>query len=166
MCEGRGRARGADHADGGIQFSGDIAKALAAGASSVMLGNSIAGVEESPGEIVISQGEHFKEYRGMGSLGAMQGTSFSKDRYFQGSVDSGKVVPEGIEGRVPYKGPLAPLVHQFVGGLRQAMGYCGTPSVADLQRRGKFIRVSPASLRESHPHDVTMTKAAPNYRLQ
>ena len=153
-------------ADGGVQFSGDIAKAIAAGASSVMLGNSIAGVEESPGQVVISQGEHFKEYRGMGSLGAMQGTSFSKDRYFQGSVDSGKVVPEGIEGRVPYKGPLAPLVHQLVGGLRQAMGYCGTPSVADLQARGRFIRVSPASLRENHPHDVTMTKAAPNYPLR
>jgi len=152
-------------ADGGVQFSGDLAKALAAGASSVMLGNVLAGVEESPGDIVLSQGERFKEYRGMGSLGAMQGTSYSKDRYFQGSVESGKVVPEGIEGRVPYKGPLTPLVHQLVGGLRQAMGYCGAPSIPHLQREGRFIRVSPASLRENHPHDVTITKAAPNYPL-
>jgi IMP dehydrogenase len=101
----------------------------------------------------------------MGSLGAMQGRSFSKDRYFQGSVESGKLVPEGIEGRVPYKGPLAPVIHQFVGGLRQAMGYCGARSVAELQRTGRFIKISPASLRESHPHDVLITKEAPNYRL-
>ena len=151
-------------ADGGVQFSGDIAKALAAGADAVMLGNALAGVEESPGEIVMHQGERFKEYRGMGSLGAMQGRSFSKDRYFQGSVESGKVVPEGIEGRVAYKGPLGHVLHQLVGGLRQAMGYCGARTVGDLQEHGQFIRISPASLRESHPHDVIMTKEAPNYR--
>src|SRR5690606_33229355 len=133
-------------ADGGVQFSGDIAKALAAGASTVMLGNALAGVDESPGDIVVQHGERFKEYRGMGSMGAMQGRSFSKDRYFQGSVDSGKLVPEGIEGRVPYKGPIAPVLHQFVGGLRQAMGYCGARSVPQLQREGRFIRISPASL--------------------
>jgi IMP dehydrogenase len=129
----------------------------------VMLGNALAGVEESPGEIVVQQGERFKEYRGMGSMGAMQGRSFSKDRYFQGSVESGKVVPEGIEGRVPYKGPLGAVIHQLVGGLRQAMGYCGTPDIGSLQRDGRFIRISPASLRESHPHDVVITKEAPNY---
>jgi IMP dehydrogenase len=152
-------------ADGGVQFSGDIAKALAAGADTVMLGNALAGVDESPGEIVVQHGERFKEYRGMGSMGAMQGRSFSKDRYFQGSVDSGKVVPEGIEGRVPYKGPLSNVLHQFVGGLRQAMGYCGARTVADLQTETHFIRVSPASLRENHPHDVVITKEAPNYRV-
>ncbi len=150
-------------ADGGVQFSGDIAKALAAGSSSVMVGNALAGVDESPGAIVIHQGEQFKEYRGMGSMGAMQGRSFSKDRYFQAGVESGKVVPEGIEGRVPYKGPLANVIHQLVGGLRQAMGYCGAPTVADLQATSRFIRVSPASLRENHPHDVVITKEAPNY---
>ncbi len=152
-------------ADGGVQFSGDVAKALAAGASTVMLGNALAGVDESPGEIVMQQGERFKEYRGMGSLGAMQGRSYSKDRYFQGSVDSGKLVPEGIEGRVPYKGPLGIVLHQLVGGLRQAMGYCGARTVAELQAEGRFIRISPASLRESHPHDVVITKEAPNYQL-
>jgi IMP dehydrogenase len=151
-------------ADGGVQFSGDVAKALAAGADTVMLGNALAGVEEAPGEIVVQQGERFKEYRGMGSMGAMQGRSFSKDRYFQGSVESGKLVPEGIEGRVPYKGPIAPVLHQLVGGLRQAMGYCGASSIAELQANGRFIKISPASLRESHPHDVVITKEAPNYR--
>ncbi len=151
-------------ADGGVQFSGDLAKALAAGADCVMLGNALAGVDEAPGDIVVSHGERFKEYRGMGSLGAMQGRSFSKDRYFQGSVDSEKVVPEGIEGRVPYKGPLSNVLHQLVGGLRQAMGYCGVSSIPELQTRSRFIRISPASLRESHPHDVVITKEAPNYR--
>jgi len=152
-------------ADGGVQFSGDVAKALAAGADTVMVGNALAGVEESPGDIVVAAGERFKEYRGMGSLGAMQGRSFSKDRYFQGSVESGKVVPEGIEGRVPYKGPIANVLHQLIGGLRQAMGYCGSRSIAELQTNGRFIRITPASLRESHPHDVVITKEAPNYRL-
>jgi IMP dehydrogenase len=163
-CAQAARERGVPIvADGGVQFSGDVAKALAAGADTVMLGNALAGVDESPGEIVVQQGERFKEYRGMGSMGAMQGRSFSKDRYFQGSVESGKVVPEGIEGRVPYKGPLANVLHQLVGGLRQAMGYCGARTVDDLQRDARFIRISPASLRESHPHDVVITKEAPNY---
>jgi IMP dehydrogenase len=151
-------------ADGGVQFSGDVAKALAAGADIVMVGNALAGVDESPGDIVVQAGERFKEYRGMGSLGAMQGRSYSKDRYFQGSVESGKVVPEGIEGRVPYKGPLANVLHQLVGGLRQAMGYCGARTIGELQTESRFIRISPASLRESHPHDVVITKEAPNYR--
>jgi IMP dehydrogenase len=163
-CASAARERGVPIvADGGVQFSGDVAKALAAGADTVMLGNALAGVDESPGEIVVQQGERFKEYRGMGSMGAMQGRSFSKDRYFQGSVESGKVVPEGIEGRVPYKGPLSNVLHQLVGGLRQAMGYCGARTVDDLQRDARFIRISPASLRESHPHDVVITKEAPNY---
>jgi inosine-5'-monophosphate dehydrogenase len=152
-------------ADGGVQFSGDVAKALAAGADTVMVGNALAGVDESPGEIVVQAGERFKEYRGMGSLGAMQGRSFSKDRYFQGSVESGKVVPEGIEGRVPYKGPLGNVLHQLVGGLRQAMGYCGARTIEELQTNSRFIKISPASLRESHPHDVVITKEAPNYRV-
>jgi IMP dehydrogenase len=152
-------------ADGGVQFSGDVAKALAAGADIVMVGNALAGVDESPGEIVVAAGERYKEYRGMGSLGAMQGRSFSKDRYFQGSVESGKVVPEGIEGRVPYKGPLANVLHQLVGGLRQAMGYCGARTITELQTGSRFIKISPASLRESHPHDVVITKEAPNYRV-
>jgi IMP dehydrogenase len=165
-CAGAARGRGVPVvADGGVQFSGDIAKALAAGADTVMLGNALAGVEESPGEIVMQQGERYKEYRGMGSLGAMQGRSYSKDRYFQGSVESGKLVPEGIEGRVPYKGPLGIVLHQLVGGLRQAMGYCGARSVDDLQSQAQFMRVSPASLRESHPHDVVITKEAPNYQM-
>jgi IMP dehydrogenase len=164
-CARAARAQGIPIvADGGVQFSGDLAKALAAGADCVMLGNALAGVDESPGDIVVSHGERFKEYRGMGSLGAMQGRSFSKDRYFQASVDSEKVVPEGIEGRVPYKGPLANVLHQLVGGLRQAMGYCGVSSIPQLQAEGRFIRISPASLRESHPHDVVITKEAPNYR--
>jgi IMP dehydrogenase len=151
-------------ADGGVQFSGDVAKALAAGASSVMIGNAFAGVDEAPGDIVLLQGERFKEYRGMGSYGAMTARSYSKDRYFQAGVDSEKIVPEGVEGRVPYKGPLGNVVHQLVGGLRQAMGYCGARTVPELQAKGRFIRISPASLRESHPHDVVITKEAPNYR--
>ncbi|MGH9303066.1 MAG: IMP dehydrogenase [Acidimicrobiales bacterium] len=153
-------------ADGGVQFSGDVAKALAAGADTVMLGNALAGVDESPGEIVVNHGERFKEYRGMGSLGAMQGRGYSKDRYFQDGVEAGKLVPEGIEGRVPYKGPLSLVLHQLTGGLRQAMGYCGARSIADLQQNAQFVRVSPASLRESHPHDVVITKEAPNYQVR
>ncbi len=151
-------------ADGGITSSGDVAKAIAAGAETVMLGSMFAGTDEAPGDVILSQGERFKEYRGMGSLGAMRARSFSKDRYFQGDVeDVDKLVPEGIEGRVPYKGPLAPIVHQVVGGLRQAMGYCGAPTIEDL-RSARFVRVTGAGLRESHPHDVTITKDAPNYR--
>jgi IMP dehydrogenase len=152
-------------ADGGITSSGDIAKAIAAGADAVMLGSMFAGTDESPGDVVLSQGERYKEYRGMGSLGAMRARSFSKDRYFQGDVeDVEKLVPEGIEGRVPYKGALAPIVHQLVGGVRQAMGYCGAGTVEEL-KRAQFVRITGAGLRESHPHDVTITKEAPNYRL-
>ena len=148
--------------DGGIKFSGDISKAIAAGADSVMLGGLLAGTEESPGETILYQGRTFKSYRGMGSMGAMsQGAS---DRYSQ--EDSGKLVPEGIEGRVPYKGPLAELVYQLVGGLRSGMGYCGSKTIQDLQERASFLRVTSAGLRESHVHDVIITKEAPNYRLE
>jgi IMP dehydrogenase len=151
-------------ADGGVTSSGDIAKALAAGADAVMLGSLLAGVEEAPGDVMLYQGERFKEYRGMGSLGAMKARGFSKDRYFQGDVeDVDKLVPEGIEGRIPYKGPLRNVVHQLVGGLRQAMGYCGAASVAEL-KDARFVRITAAGLRESHPHDVAITKEAPNYR--
>ncbi len=152
-------------ADGGIRSSGDIAKAIAAGADTVMLGSMLAGTDEAPGEVIVAQGERFKEYRGMGSLGAMKARSFSKDRYFQGDVeDVDKLVPEGIEGRVPYKGPLAPIVHQVVGGLRQSMGYCGAATIEEMQARTQFTRITPAGLHESHPHGVTITKDAPNYR--
>jgi IMP dehydrogenase len=152
-------------ADGGVRSSGDIAKAIAAGADAVMLGSMLAGTDEAPGEVIVVQGERFKEYRGMGSLGAMKARSFSKDRYFQGDVeDVDKLVPEGIEGRVPYKGPLAPIVHQVVGGLRQAMGYCGTATIEEMKERTRFVRITPAGLLESHPHGVTITKDAPNYR--
>jgi IMP dehydrogenase len=151
-------------ADGGIRSSGDIAKAIAAGADTVMLGSMLAGTDEAPGEVIVAQGERFKEYRGMGSLGAMKARSFSKDRYFQGDVeDVEKLVPEGIEGRVPYKGPLAPIVHQLVGGLRQAMGYCGATTIEEM-KRARFVRITPAGLQESHPHGITITKDAPNYR--
>ena len=152
-------------ADGGITSSGDVAKAIAAGADTVMLGSMLAGTDESPGDVILVQGERFKEYRGMGSLGAMKARSFSKDRYFQGDVeDVDKLVPEGIEGRVLYKGPIAPIVYQLVGGLRQAMGYCGAATVEQLKTESRFVRITGAGLRESHPHDVTITKDAPNYR--
>jgi IMP dehydrogenase len=151
-------------ADGGITSSGDIAKAIGAGADAVMVGGMLAGTDETPGGVIVVQGERFKEYRGMGSLGAMKARGFSKDRYFQGDVeDVAELVPEGIEGRVAYKGPLGPIVHQLVGGLRQAMGYCGTPTVEEL-KEARFVRITGAGLRESHPHDVTITKDAPNYR--
>jgi IMP dehydrogenase len=151
-------------ADGGITSSGDVAKAIAAGANTVMLGGMLAGTEETPGDVVFSQGERFKEYRGMGSMGAMKARGFSKDRYFQGDVeDVEKLVPEGIEGRVPYKGPLTGVLHQIVGGLRQAMGYCGAETIDALQS-ARFVRITGAGLRESHPHDITITKDAPNYR--
>jgi len=150
-------------ADGGIQFSGDIAKALAAGAHTVMLGSLLAGVDESPGDVVLYQGERFKEYRGMGSMGAMKTRSYSKDRYFQGDViDAEKLVPEGIEGRVAYKGPVRRILFQLTGGLRQAMGYCGAATIADLHQ-ARFVRITGAGLRESHPHDITITAEAPNY---
>ncbi|WP_406678508.1 IMP dehydrogenase [Moorella sp. ACPs] len=148
-------------ADGGIKYSGDITKALAAGASTVMIGSLLAGTEESPGEIEIFQGRSFKSYRGMGSLAAMK--EGSKDRYFQEEAE--KLVPEGIEGRVPYKGPVAETIFQLVGGLRAGMGYCGARNIAELQAKGRFIRITPAGLRESHPHDVMITKEAPNYRI-
>ncbi|HEY7729450.1 MAG TPA: IMP dehydrogenase [Gaiellaceae bacterium] len=152
-------------ADGGLTSSGDVAKAIAAGADTVMLGSILAGTDESPGEVLLVQGERFKEYRGMGSLGAMKARSFSKDRYFQGDVeDVEKLVPEGIEGRVPYKGPLAPIVYQLIGGLRQAMGYCGTPTIEAMKTQTRFVRITGAGLRESHPHDITITKDSPNYR--
>ena len=151
-------------ADGGIKFSGDITKAIAAGAAAVMIGSLFAGTEESPGETILYQGRTFKSYRGMGSLGAME--AGSADRYAQEGMERGKTVPEGIEGQVPYKGPLAGLVEQLVGGLRSGMGYCGTPNLKDLQERGKFIRISQAGLRESHVHDVIITREAPNYRLE
>jgi IMP dehydrogenase len=147
--------------DGGIKFSGDISKAIAAGADSVMIGSLFAGAEESPGETILYQGRTFKSYRGMGSMGAMTAGS---DRYPQDT--SGKLVPEGIEGRVPYKGPLAELVYQLVGGLRAGMGYCGCPNIRELQEQASFLRVTSAGLRESHVHDVIITKEAPNYRLE
>jgi IMP dehydrogenase len=151
-------------ADGGIKFSGDITKAIAAGASAVMIGGLFAGTEESPGETILYQGRTFKSYRGMGSLGAME--AGSADRYAQETAERGKSVPEGIEGQVPYKGPLAGLVEQLVGGLRSGMGYCGVQNLKELQERGRFIRISSAGLRESHVHDVIITREAPNYRLE
>ena len=151
-------------ADGGVRYSGDIAKAIAAGADVVMVGSLLAGVDETPGEIVLSQGERYKAYRGMGSLGAMNARSFSKDRYFQGEVETTeKVVPEGVEGRVPYKGPAQKILYQLIGGLRSAMGYCGSHTIVELQRDARFVRMSPAGLSEAHPHDVTITAEAPNY---
>ncbi len=153
-------------ADGGMQYSGDVAKAIAAGADAVMLGSLLAGVDESPGDVVLYQGERFKEYRGMGSIGAMKARSFSKDRYFQAEVvQLNKLVPEGIEGRVAYKGPLTNMVYQLVGGLRQAMGYCGAPDIEAMKTRTRFVRITGAGLRESHPHDVIITKESPNYRV-
>jgi IMP dehydrogenase len=150
-------------ADGGIKFSGDITKALAAGADSVMIGSLFAGTDESPGETILYQGRTFKAYRGMGSLGAMQ--EGSRDRYGQDQAAPGKLVPEGIEGRVAYKGPLSSMVLQLVGGLRSGMGYCGTHTIPDLQSKTRFIKITEASLRESHVHDVFITKEAPNYQL-
>lgn len=154
--------------DGGVQFSGDIAKALVAGADTVMLGSLLAGCEEAPGDVVFVNGKQFKSYRGMGSLGAMQsrgqGRSYSKDRYFQDDVLSDdKLVPEGIEGMVPYRGPLAIVAHQLTGGLRASMGYSGAGTVPELHARGRFVRITAAGLKESHPHDVVMTVEAPNY---
>jgi len=151
--------------DGGIRSSGDVAKAIAAGASSVMLGSLFAGTEESPGETVLYQGRTYKVYRGMGSLGAMQSRA-GRERYFQGDTDLEKLVPEGIEGRVPYKGPLSALVYQLVGGLRAGMGYCGCRNIEELRTKAKFIRITNAGLRESHVHDVIITKEAPNYQLE
>jgi IMP dehydrogenase len=150
-------------ADGGIKFSGDITKALAAGANTVMIGSLFAGTDESPGETILYQGRTFKSYRGMGSLGAMQ--AGSRDRYGQDQEAPGKLVPEGIEGRVPYKGPLSSMVTQLVGGLRSGMGYCGVSNIEELQAKTRFMKITEASLRESHVHDVFITKEAPNYQL-
>jgi IMP dehydrogenase len=151
-------------ADGGIKFSGDIGKAIAAGASSVMIGSLFAGTEESPGEVVLYQGRSYKVYRGMGSMGAMK--AGSKDRYFQQEVEEAtKLVPEGIEGRVPYRGPLHEVLYQLVGGLRSGMGYCGCATIEQMRTAARFIRITQAGLRESHVHDVIITKEAPNYRL-
>ncbi|HUB09013.1 MAG TPA: IMP dehydrogenase [Myxococcales bacterium] len=151
--------------DGGIKFSGDVVKALAAGASAVMIGSLFAGTEEAPGDVILYQGRSYKLYRGMGSLGAMR--QGSKDRYFQGDVtDAEKLVPEGIEGRVPYKGTVAMNIHQLVGGIRAGMGYLGCKTLADLREKARFIRITQAGLRESHVHDVIITQEAPNYRLE
>jgi IMP dehydrogenase len=152
-------------ADGGIKYSGDVVKALAAGAGSVMIGSLFAGTDESPGEVILYQGRSYKVYRGMGSLGAM--ADGSKERYFQGDVeDNRKLVPEGIEGRVPYRGSLSSSIHQLLGGLRSGMGYCGAATLADLRSKSRFVRISPAGLVESHVHDVIITKEAPNYRIE
>jgi len=152
-------------ADGGIRHSGDIAKAIAAGASSVMMGSLFAGLDESPGELIIHQGRRYKSYRGMGSMGAMvQG---SKDRYGQAGVkETTKLVPEGVEGRVPYRGPLGDFVYQLVGGLRAGMGYCGTKNIDELKKNARFCRITGASMAESHPHDITITKESPNYTIE
>lgn len=155
-------------ADGGLQYSGDIGKALVAGADTVMLGSLLAGCAESPGDLIFVNGKQYKSYRGMGSLGAMQSrgknTSYSKDRYFQADVSGDdKLIPEGIEGRVAYRGPLSSVAYQLVGGLRQTMFYVGSPNIAELKARGKFVRITPAGLKESHPHDIQMTVEAPNY---
>jgi IMP dehydrogenase len=154
-------------ADGGLQHSGDIAKAIVAGADTVMVGSLLAGCEESPGDLILVNGKQYKAYRGMGSVAAMssRGTkSYSKDRYFQAEIDSDDLlVPEGIEGRVAYRGPLSGVAHLMVGGLRQSMFYVGARTVGELQDKGRFIRITSASLKESHPHDVQMTVEAPNY---
>jgi len=152
-------------ADGGIRFSGDMVKAIAAGADVVMIGSLFAGTDESPGEVVIYRGRSFKSYRGMGSLGAMK-DGCSKDRYFQEGAREEKLVPEGIEGMVPYKGPLNAITYQLVGGLRSGMGYVGAASIAELQEQGRFVKVTAASMKESHPHDITITKEAPNYQVE
>jgi len=153
-------------ADGGIKYSGDISKAIAAGAAVTMLGGLFAGTEESPGETILYQGRTFKSYRGMGSLGAMQAGSAAADRYMQEGVARGKSVPEGVEGRVPYKGSLGALVDQLVGGLKSGMGYCGVATLAELQERSRFVRITVAGLRESHVHDVIITREAPNYQVE
>jgi IMP dehydrogenase len=153
--------------DGGLQYSGDIAKALVAGADTVMLGSLLAGCEESPGDLVFVNGKQYKNYRGMGSMGAMASrgrVSYSKDRYFQADVASDdNIVPEGIEGQVPYRGPLRAVAYQLVGGLHQSMFYVGARTIPELQARGRFVRITPAGLKESHPHDIRMTVEAPNY---
>ncbi|HQC38407.1 MAG TPA: IMP dehydrogenase, partial [Thermotogota bacterium] len=144
--------------------SGDVAKAIAAGASTVMIGSIFAGAEEAPGETIIYDGRKFKAYRGMGSIGAMQ--AGSSDRYFQSGVNSEKLVPEGVEGMLPFKGRVSDIVYQLCGGLRSGMGYCGAKNIAELQRNARFVKISPAGMKESHPHDISITKESPNYRFQ
>ncbi len=164
VCAKTAHARGIPVvADGGIKYSGDIVKAIAAGADTVMLGSLLAGLEESPGEVVLFEGRRFKEYRGMGSLGAMQG--YGRDRYATAQGGAGKLVPEGIEGRIPYKGSLHDYVYQLIGGLRSGMGYAGVKNIAELQTKVKLVKITNASLIESHPHDVIITKEAPNYQV-
>ncbi|RMH45974.1 MAG: IMP dehydrogenase, partial [Gammaproteobacteria bacterium] len=153
-------------ADGGIRFSGDMCKALAAGADAVMVGSLLAGTEESPGEVELYQGRSYKSYRGMGSLGAMAQKHGSGDRYFQSSNAVDKLVPEGIEGRVPYKGSMISIVHQMMGGLRSCMGLTGCRTIAELKEKAQFVRVTSAGMNESHVHDVTITKEAPNYQIK
>ncbi|MBF0518619.1 MAG: IMP dehydrogenase [Nitrospirae bacterium] len=154
-------------ADGGIKYSGDVTKALASGASSVMIGNLFAGTEESPGETILFQGRSYKVYRGMGSLSAMADAHSARDRYFQGAIeDAGKLVPEGVEGRVPYRGPISETVYQLVGGLRSGMGYCGCGTLEELRNNASFVQITNAGLRESHVHDVIITKESPNYRTE
>jgi IMP dehydrogenase len=153
-------------ADGGIKYSGDIAKALAAGADTIMVGSLFAGVDESPGEQILYQGRTFKAYRGMGSLGAMKESAGARERYFQGQEELSKLVPEGIEGMVPYKGSAAMQLTQLVGGLRAGMGLAGCRTIGDLHERARFIRITAAGLKESHAHDVVITKEAPNYRTE
>ncbi|WP_297528297.1 IMP dehydrogenase [Thiohalobacter sp.] len=152
-------------ADGGIRYSGDMAKAVAAGAHAIMVGSMFAGTEEAPGEVELYQGRSYKSYRGMGSLGAMAGQQGSSDRYFQEGSDAEKLVPEGIEGRVPYKGPLQPVIHQLLGGLRSSMGYTGCATIEEMRTKPQFVRVTGAGMTESHVHDVQITKEAPNYRV-
>ena len=152
-------------ADGGIKLSGDMAKAIAAGADLVMVGSLLAGTDEAPGEVILYQGRSYKSYRGMGSVGAM--ARGSADRYFQQEVtDALKLVPEGVEGRVPYKGPVAQVLHQLVGGLKAAMGYTGSRTIPEMHARANFVRITNAGLRESHVHDITVTREAPNYRRE
>ena len=151
-------------ADGGVKYSGDVSKAIAAGASVVMIGSLFAGTEESPGEQILYQGRTYKVYRGMGSVGAMK--LGSRDRYFQGTRDESELVPEGIEGRVPYRGQLSGNIHQLIGGLRAGMGYTGCDTIEALRKKARFVQISPAGLRESHVHDVIITKEAPNYRVE
>ena len=154
-------------ADGGIRYSGDIAKAIAAGASTVMVGSLLAGTDEAPGEVELFQGRAYKSYRGMGSLGAMAQREGSSDRYFQdASAGAEKLVPEGVEGRVPCKGPVSGIVHQMMGGLRAAMGYTGCATIEDMRNQPGFVKISGAGVKESHVHDVSITKEAPNYRVK
>ena len=153
--------------DGGVRYSGDFAKALAAGSYAVMVGSMLAGTEEAPGEVELWQGRSYKSYRGMGSLGAMSQAQGSKDRYFQDTTtEVEKLVPEGIEGRVPYKGPMSAIVQQMVGGLRACMGYTGCQSIDELRTQTRFVKITSAGVKESHVHDVTITKEAPNYRVE